>query len=383
MSPCMTDEQRMIRDTARDIARKVLAPGAAAREAAGEIEPGLRDTLAELGFLGMTIAPDWGEVGADYISYALALMEIAAGDGAVSTMVSVHNAPFLAVLDRYGTGIQKEQWLRPAAEGRFIGSFALTEPQAGTDAAALRSHALRDGDHYVLTGSKQFISSARIGGATIVFAVTAPGAGKRGISAFYVENDTPGFIVGAAEAKLGQKASDTCALSFEDLRIPAGNRIGDEGQGYSIALSSLEAGRIGIAAQSVGMAQAAFRIALDYSQDRTSFGKPLIEHQAMSFRLADMDARIEAARQLVLNAARLKDAGASCLREAAIAKLIASEMVEAVTSAAIQALGGYGYLEEYGLARIYRDQRVCQIYEGTSDVQRMIIARHFNSGASA
>lgn len=377
----LTDEQRMIRDTAREIARDLLAPGAAAREASGEIEIEVRRSLADLGFLGMTIAPEKGGVGADYVSYALALMEIAAGDGAVSTMVSVHNAPFLAILDTFGTQDQQERWLYPAAQGRFIGCFALTEPHAGSDAAALRSRASRDNDDFVVNGAKQFITSARIGGATIAFAVTDPDAGKRGISAFYVENGTPGFRVGPTETKLGQNASDTCGISFENMRLPAANLIGEEGQGYSIALSALEAGRVGIAAQCVGMATAAFDVAKDYAFERVAFGRPIIEHQAVSFRLADMDARIEAARQLVLNAARLKDAGQPCLREAAIAKLMASEMVETVASAAIQVLGGYGYLEEFGLARIYRDQRVCQIYEGASDIQRMIIARQFRPGA--
>lgn len=373
----------MIRDMARGFARDRLAPGAAAREAKGEIEPEIRRELADLGFLGMTVPEPDGGVGADYVSYALALMEIAAGDGAVSTMVSVHNAPFCAILQRFCTPEQKENWLRPAAAGAFIGCFALTEPQAGTDASALRARATRTNDGYRLNGAKQFISSARIGGATIVFALTDPAAGKKGISAFYVPQDTAGFTVAEPERKLGQRASDTCALTFEDAFVPADHLIGDEGRGYAIALSSLEAGRIGIASQSVGMAQAALDAAVAYAADRSAFGKPIFDHQGVSFRLADIDAGIEAARQATLNAARMKDAGLPCLREASIAKLVASQTAERAASAAIQTLGGYGYLADYPVERIYRDVRVCQIYEGTSDVQRIVIARELLKSASA
>lgn len=374
----LTEDQTMIRDTARAFARDRLAPGAIAREAAAEIEPEIRAELGELGFLGMTIDPDWDGVGADYVSYALALEELAKGDGAVSTMVSVHNAPFLAILDRFACDTQKEAWLKPAARGEHIGCFALTESHAGSDASALRTKAIKHNDRYVVNGAKQFISSARIGGATIIFAVTDPDAGKRGLSAFYVSNDTAGFIVAKVEEKLGQKASDTCALSFDDMEIPIENRIGEEGDGYRIALSSLETGRIGIAAQAVGMAQAAFDAALAYSRERQSFGEAIFDHQAVQFRLADMETEIEAGRQLVLNAARLKDAGVPCLREAAMAKLFTSEMAEHVCSGAIQTLGGYGYLSEYGIEKIYRDVRVCQIYEGTSDIQKILIARQMD-----
>lgn len=371
----LTDEQVMIQDAARSFARDKLAPTAAAREAAAEIPKDIRDGLAEMGFLGMTIAEDKGGAGADYVSYALALMEIAWGDGAVSTMVSVHNAPFLAILDRFADPEQQERWLRPAAQGDFIGCFALTESQAGSDAGSVRTKATRRGNGWVVNGSKQFISSARIGGATILFAVTDPSAGKKGISAFIAANDAPGFSVAKVESKIGQRASDTCALSFDDMELDADALIGAEGQGYSIALSSLETGRIGIAAQSVGMAQAAFDHALAYARERQTFGKPIFEHQAVQFRLADMDTQIEAARQMVLNAARMKDAGIPCLREAAMAKLFASEMAERVCSDAIQTLGGYGYLSDYPVERIWRDVRVCQIYEGTSDIQKLIIAR--------
>nr|BAH89552.1 acyl-CoA dehydrogenase [uncultured bacterium] len=375
MTGIFTEEQVMIRDTARQFALEKLAPGAAAREAAGRIEAEIIEEMGTLGFLGMTVPEELGGVGADYVSYALSLMELAAGDGAVSTMMSVHNAPFCAILQRFASPEQQDAWLKPAAQGAFIGCFALTEPGTGSDAAAIKARAARSNDGYVLNGAKQFITSARIGGATIAFAVTDPDAGKKGISAFYIEQANPGLIVAEPERKLGQKASDTCALTFEDLRLDAGALIGEEGQGLAIALSSLEAGRIGIASQSVGMAQAALEYATAYALERVTFGKPIFEHQAVAFRLADMDAQVEAARQLVLNAARTKDLGQPCLREASIAKLIASQTAERVISDAIQTLGGYGYLSEYPVERIYRDARVCQIYEGTSDVQRINISR--------
>ncbi|MEM9303086.1 MAG: acyl-CoA dehydrogenase family protein [Pseudomonadota bacterium] len=373
-----TDEQRMIHEAARDFSREVLAPGAVARESAGEIESAVLSGLSELGFLGMTVPEADGGVGADYVAYALALMEIAAGDGAVSTMVSVHNAPFCAILQRFASPEQKQRWLTPAAAGEFIGAFALTEPHAGSDAAALRTRARRENGEYVISGSKQFITSGRIAGASLAFAVTDPDAGKKGISCFYVPAETPGLSVAKTEEKLGQKASDTSALAFDDMRLGEEYRIGDEGQGYAIALSSLETGRIGIAAQSVGMAQAAFDCALTYARERESFGKPIFEHQAVQFRLADLETELEASRQLTLHAARLKDAGEPCLREACMAKLFASEVAEKVCSGAIQTLGGYGYLADYPVEKIYRDVRVCQIYEGTSDIQKLIIARQMS-----
>ncbi|MEP2783169.1 MAG: acyl-CoA dehydrogenase family protein [Pseudoruegeria sp.] len=370
-----TDIQTMIQNAARDFAQNVLAPGAALREKNGAIEPDVIAQMGDLGFLGITVSEENGGVGADYRSYALALMEIAEGDGAVSTMMSVHNAPFCAVLERFGSDAQRDKWLKPAATGAFIGCFGLTEAHTGSDAKAIKTRAVKTDDGYILNGSKQFISSARIGGATIVFAVTDPDANKHGISAFYVPNETAGFTVGAPEAKLGQKASDTCALTFDDMRVSNDMMLGTEGQGLAIALSSLETGRIGIAAQSVGMAQAALSFAVTYALERTSFGKPIFEHQAIAFKLAEMDAQVEAARQLVLNAAVVKDTGAPCLREASIAKLIASEMAERVCSDAIQVLGGYGYLTDYPLERIYRNVRVCQIYEGTSEIQKINISR--------
>jgi len=371
----LTDEQIMIRDMARGFAEERLAPTARAREKAGRIEPDVIAALAELGFLGMTISPDWGGAGTDYVSYALALMEIAAGDGSVSTMVSVHNSPVCAVLDRFGTDEQKERWLRPLASGRWIGSFALTEPQAGSDASNLRTRARRTNTGYSVSGAKQFISSTRIGRATILFAMTDPDRGKKGMSCLIVANDTPGFEIVRVEEKLGQKASDSCALAFTDMAVPAEDRIGEEGEGYAIALSSLEAGRIGIAAQAVGLADAAYRRALAYAQERDAFGGPIFDLQAVQFRLAEMATDLEAARALVLNAAGMKDAGQPCLKEACMAKLFAGQAAERIASEAIQVLGGYGYLADYEVERIYRDQKVCQIYEGTNDIQKLIIAR--------
>ncbi len=373
----LTEDQRQIYEVARQFAHEVLAPGASAREAAALIEPEVRAQLGQLGFLGMTVDPQWDGAGTDYVSYALALMAVAEGDGAVSTMMSVHNAPFCAILERFGNADQKERVLKPAARGEFIGAFALTESHAGSDASAIRTRAERRGDHYVVNGSKQFITSGKIGGWTVVFAVTDSHNPKRGISAFLVKNDSPGFSVTNVEKKLGQRASDTCSLAFDNLEVPVENLIGAEGEGYKIALSSLEAGRIGIASQSIGMAQAALDCAIAYGKERQAFGRSLLEHQAVSFRLADAKTKLEAARQLVLHAARLKDAGQPALETACMGKLFASEVAEQVCSAAIQTLGGYGYVEDFPLERIYRDVRVCQIYEGTSDVQKIIIARGF------
>ena len=371
----LTEEQQLIAEAARRFAEGVLAPGAEAREKAGTIEPAVIRGLAEIGLLGMTVAQVYDGVGADYVSYALALMEVARGDGAVSTMMSVHNAPFCAILERYGSEEQKDTLLRPGARGEFIGAFGLTESQAGSDASALRTRAVREGDDYVLNGSKQFITSGRIAKWVVVFAVTDPEHPKRGISAFLVDTASPGFSVSKVEKKLGQRASDTCSLQFDGVRVPARLRIGAEGEGYRIALSSLEAGRIGIAAQSVGMADAALAMAIRYAGERRAFGRAIAEHQAVSFRLVDAKTRLEAARQLVLSAARLKDAGQPCLEQACMAKLLASETAEAVCSAALQTFGGYGYVEDFPVERIYRDVRVCQIYEGTSDIQKIIIGR--------
>jgi alkylation response protein AidB-like acyl-CoA dehydrogenase len=325
--------------------------------------------------MGMTAPEEQGGAGADYVSYALALMEIAAADGALSTILSIQNSLIVSALLKDGSLEQQRRYLPDLISGQMLGAFALTETDAGSDASAIRTRATQADGGYVLNGSKQFISSGKIAGLAIVFAVTDPEAGKKGISAFLVPTDRRGYIVDKVEHKLGQQASDTCSLRFDNLSIEPELRLGAEGEGYRIALSNLEAGRIGIASQSVGMAQTALEIAVAYAKDRRSMGKAIIEHQAVGFRLADLAARLEAARQLVLHAASVKDSGAPCLTEASMAKLVASETAEAVCSGAIQTLGGYGYLEEFTLAKIYRDVRVCQIYEGTSDIQRMVIAR--------
>jgi len=371
----LTEAQTMVRDTARDFARGRLAPATRSWEAAGAFPPDVLQEMGALGFLGMTVPEEWGGAGLDYVSYALALMEIAAGDGALSTLMSVNNAPVCAILLAAGSERQKNEYLRSLAKGEMIGAFALTEPHAGSDAASLRTSARRVDGGYVLNGTKQFITSGAIAGVAITFAVTDPAAGKRGLSAFLVPAGTKGLRVGRLESKLGQRASDTAQLVYEDVFVDEWLRIGAEGEGYRIALANLETGRIGIAAQSVGMASAALEHALAYARDRQAFGKPLTEHQAVAFRLADMATEVEAARQLVLHAASLKDSGAPCLKEACMAKLFASESAERVASAAVQVLGGYGYVEDYLVEKIYRDVRVCQIYEGTSDIQRLLIGR--------
>lgn len=371
----LTDIQTMIRESVREMAAERIAPNVQAWEEAGAYPREIFAELAAMGLMGMTTPEAYGGAGADYVSYALALQELAYADGGLSTVVSVHNAPVIAAILKEGDEAQKQRFLPSLCAGEIIGAFALTESQAGSDASALRTRAARVDGGYRIDGSKQFITSGRIGGVTIVFAVTDPGAGKRGLSAFLVPNDRPGFSVGKVEHKLGQKASDTCALNFDNLFVEEDLRLGAEGDGYRIALANLEAGRIGIAAQSVGMARSALDKAVVYAKERETFGRAIFEHQAVGHRLADMAARLEAARQLVLHAAALKDAGQPCLKEASMAKLVAAETAEQVCSAALQTLGGYGYLEEYGIAKIYRDVRVCQIYEGTSDVQRMVIAR--------
>ncbi len=370
-----TDPNDLIIDTARRFAQERLAPGAAAREQAGRIEPEIIRELGEMGFLGATNSSDWGGSEIPYETYAQVIEELAAGDGSVSTLVSVHNAPTCEILEKFGTAEQKERWLRPMASGQAVSSFGLTESHAGSDASGIRTKAVRNDGGYIINGSKQFISNASIGHTTILFAVTDPSAGKKGISAFIVGNDTPGFKVARVEHKLGQKASDSCALNFDDMQVSEDQRIGEEGQGLRIALSTLESGRIGIAAQSVGMARAALDYAVAYARERKQFGKPILDHQAVAFRLVDAKTQLAAARELTLKAARLKDAGKPALEAAAMAKLFASEAAERICSAAIQTLGGYGYLADYPVERIYRDVRVCQIYEGTSDVQKVILSR--------
>ena len=362
-------------DMVRRFAQERLAPHAAAREKAGRIEPEIIRELGELGVFGATTPAQWGGSEIDPVTYALMLEEIAAGDGAVSTMVSVHNSPTCVVIDHYGTDAQKDRWLRPLASGEAVGSFALTEPQAGSDASNLRTRAIRKGDRYVINGAKQFISNADHPGNAVLFAVTDPSAGKKGLSCFVVDKSMPGFSVAKKEEKLGQKASDTCALSFQDMEVSEDQRIGAEGEGYRIALSTLESGRIGIAAQSVGMARAALDYAVGYAKERQAFGGRIIDFQAVGFRLVDAKTRLEAARQMTLYAARLKAEGRPAIEAACMAKLFASETAEAVCTVAIQTLGGYGYLADYPVERIYRDVRVCQIYEGTSDVQKLILQR--------
>jgi alkylation response protein AidB-like acyl-CoA dehydrogenase len=372
----LTDTQEQIRESVRSFARTEIAPHAAEWEQAGAYPRRIFEDLAYLGLMGMTAPPECGGAGADYVSYALALMELAAADGGLSTVVSVHNAPVIAALLREANDEQRNVWLPRLCSASSIGGFALTEAGAGTDAAAIRTQARLTGSDYVLNGSKQFITSGRLADLVLTFAVTNPAAGKKGLSAFLVPTDRPGYGVAKVESKLGQRASDTCSLTFDDMQIEPTLRLGAEGEGYRIALSNLEIGRIGIAAQSIGMAQSALDIAVAYAKERVSFGQPIIAHQAVGHRLADLAASLEAARQLVLHAAALKDAGRPCLSEACMAKLVASETAEKVCSGSLQTLGGYGYLEDYRVAKIYRDARVCQIYEGTSDVQRLIIARY-------
>lgn len=365
----------MILEMGRKFSAERLAPRAAEREKAGAIEPEIVAELGELGILGATTPGQWDGSELDPVTYALLLEEIAAGDGSVSTLVAVHNSPTCEVLAKYGTEVQKSRWLPPLARGLHVGSFALTEPQAGSDASNLRTRAVKRGGRYVIDGAKQFISNAALPGSIVLFAVTDPGAGKHGISCFIADKSTPGYTVLRKEAKLGQKASDTCALAFASMEVPEDQRIGAEGEGYKIALSTLESGRIGIAAQSTGMARAALEAAIAYARDRTAFGTPIIRHQGVGFRLVEAKTKLQAARQLTLHAAQLKAAGENALEAACMAKLFASETAEAVCSAAMQTLGGYGYLADYPVERIYRDVRVCQIYEGTSDVQKIILQR--------
>ncbi|MCF8466762.1 MAG: acyl-CoA dehydrogenase family protein [Sneathiella sp.] len=372
----LSEEQTMIRDMARDFAARRLAPNSVSWEEEGAIPRSVLNEMGALGLMGMTVPEAYGGAEADFVSYALALMEIAGGDGAVSTVMSVNNSPCCAALLKEGTEAQKQAFLAPLAKGAEIGAFCLTEPQAGSDASALKTRARREGDHYVLNGLKQFITSGKIGGIALVFAVTDPDAGKKGISCFIVPTISEGYRVVSVEKKLGQKASDTCQIAFEDVHIPVANMLGAEGAGYRIALANLETGRIGIAAQSVGMAGAALAHAIAYAKERRTFDKAIIEHQAVGFRLADMATKLEVARQMVLHAATLKDAGIPCLTEASMAKLFASEMAEEVCSGAIQTLGGNGYIADYPVEKIYRDVRVCQIYEGTSDIQKLVIARN-------
>lgn len=371
----LTPDQEAIRDALRDFAQAELWPHAARWDREKTFPREALRGLAALGAYGVCVPQDWGGAGLDYLALALVIEEIAAGDGGTSTVISVTNCPVNAILMCYGNAAQKKQWLTPLAQGDMLGAFCLTEPHTGSDASALRTTAVKDGDAYVINGVKQFITSGQNGDVAIVIAVTDKGAGKKGMSAFLVPTNAPGYVVARLEDKLGQHSSDTAQINFDNCRIPAQNLIGQEGEGYAIALGGLEGGRIGIAAQSLGMARSALEVAIAYAKDRQSFGQPLFNHQAVGFRLAECATQLEAARQLTWHAAALRDAGRPCLKEAAMAKLFASEMAEKVCSAAIQTLGGYGYVNDFPLERIYRDVRVCQIYEGTSDVQKMLIQR--------
>jgi butyryl-CoA dehydrogenase len=371
----LNEEQQLLRDTLRAFAREELAPHAAQWDREHIFPRDALKALGRLGALGIVVPERWGGAGMDYLSLAVALEEIAAGDGSTSTIVSVQNSVVCGPIAAFGTDAQKEKYLRRVAGGDSLGCFCLTEPQAGSDAATIATRADKRGDRYVLNGIKQFITSGKNADVAIVFAVTDKSAGKKGMSAFIVDTKTPGYIVARVEEKLGQRASDTAQIVFDNCDVSAADLLGREGDGYRIALANLEAGRIGIGAQAVGMARAAFDAALAYARERKSFGKPIVEHQAISFKLADMAVEIEAARQLIWHAAALRDAGEPCLKEASMAKLFASEMAERVCSAALQIHGGYGYVTDFPVERFYRDVRVCQIYEGTSEIQRLVIGR--------
>ena len=373
----LSEDHRAVQEAVRQYVQAEIAPHAAAWDKSHQFPAAQLRGLAALGCYGVAVPTELDGAGLDYLALALILEEIAAGDGATSTIVSVTNCPVNSILMAFGNAEQKERFLKPLARGDMLGAFCLTEPHVGSEAGGLKTTAVleKGSDHYVLNGVKQFITSGRNGDVAIVMAVTDKAAGKRGISAFLVPTKTPGYTVARIEDKMGQHASDTAQILFENCRVPAANRLGEEGQGLKIALSGLEGGRIGIASQAVGMARAAFECALAYSKERRAFGVPIFEHQAVQFKLADMATKIEAARQLIWHAATLKDAGLPCLKEAAMAKLMASEMAEAVCSGAIQVLGGYGYVSDFPVERIYRDVRVCQIYEGTSEVQKILIGR--------
>ena len=371
----LDDDHRAVQDAVRTYVQDRIAPNAARWDREHHFPQAELRGLAELGCYGVAVPAEWDGAGLDYLALAIILEEIAAGDGGTSTVVSVNNCPVCSILMTWGSDAQKQRWLKPLARGQMLGAFCLTEPHVGSQADGLRTTAVRDGGSYVLDGVKQFITSGKNGDVAIVMAVTDKAAGKRGISAFIVPTKTPGYTVARIEDKMGQHSSDTAQIIFDACRVPAENLIGDEGLGLKIALSGLEGGRIGIGAQSLGMARAAFEAALAYSKERVAFGQRIFEHQAVQFRLAEMATKIEAARQLIHHAASLKDAGKPCLKEAAMAKLFASEMAEQVCSAAIQVFGGYGYVSDFPVERIYRDVRVCQIYEGTSDVQKILIGR--------
>jgi alkylation response protein AidB-like acyl-CoA dehydrogenase len=372
----LTEDQRMVRDAARAFAQGQLAPHAAQWDREGRLPDEVVQQMGELGLLGMLVPAELGGSRTDDLAYALAIEEVAAGCASCSTLMSVHNSVGCVPILKYGSAAQQAQWLPRLASGEVIGAFCLTEPQSGSEADAMTTRAVRDGDSWVLNGAKQFTTNGARAGMAIVFAVTDPELGKKGLSAFIVDTRTPGFTVARKEEKMGIRASDTCAINLENCRVPAANLLGQRGEGLKIALSNLEGGRIGIAAQAVGIARAALDAAKAYAAERRQFGKPIAEHQAISHMLADMHTRLNAARLLVHHAARLRTAGQPCISEASQAKLFASETAEWVCSKAIQIHGGYGFLEDYPVARHYRDARITQIYEGTSEIQKIVIARH-------
>jgi butyryl-CoA dehydrogenase len=371
----LPEDHQAVQDAVRSYVQAEIRPHAAAWDKSHQFPAAQLKGLAELGCYGVAVPAEWGGAGLDYLALSVILEEIAAGDGATSTVVSVNNCPVCSILMAFANPDQKTKFLRPLARGEKLGAFCLTEPHVGSEAGGLKTTAVLQGDHYVLNGVKQFITSGKNGDVAIVMAVTDKAAGKKGISAFIVPTNSPGYIVSRIEDKMGQHASDTAQINFDNCQIPTANLLGEEGQGLKIALSGLEGGRIGIASQAIGMARAAFEAALNYSKQRSSFGQIIFNHQAVQFKLTDMATQIEAARQLTQHAASLKDAGRPCLKEAAMAKLFASEMAERVCSDAIQVFGGYGYVSDFPVERIYRDVRVCQIYEGTSEVQKILIGR--------
>jgi butyryl-CoA dehydrogenase len=382
MEDVMLDQEHaLVKKAAADFAQRRIAPEAAGWAEQKAVPRTVLRAMADLGYLGIMVPLEAGGAGMGALAFALVLEEIARGDGACSTIVEAHNSGVVMPLYASGTKEQRERYLAPLLSGEMLGAFCLTEPDAGSDASALKTRARREGEKYVLTGVKQFVTNGATADLAVVFAVTDPDAGKRGISAFLVRTDQPGYRVLRREVKMGQAASDTCQIAFDGVELDAGCRLGSEGEGYRIALANLEAGRVGIAAQAIGMAQSAFDRALRYAHERIAFGVPIIKHQAVAFRLAKMAADIEAARQLTYHAASLKDAGQPCIKETSMAKLIASEMAEQVCSEAIQTFGGAGYIADSEVERIYRDARVTKIYEGTSDIQKLVIARALSAEA--
>ena len=370
-----TSEQNLIRETARGFAARKIAPFAGSWETKGLDRKALLSELGGLGLMGVCVPTEWDGAGADFVSYVLATEEIAGADSGICNMMNVHNSPVCAALCEYGTETQKRRYLRPLARGELFGAFLLTEPEAGSDAGALKTRAVRKGDRYVINGVKQFITSGRTADIAMILAVTNPEAGRKGITCFITPTDNPGYVVAREEEKLGHRNCDTCQIVLQDMEVPADDVLGDLDAGYKIALANLNSGRIGVAAQAVGVARAALDHAVRYARERSTFGKPIIEHQAIGFKLAEMATRVEAAHQLTLHAARLKDAGIPCLKEASMAKLQASEVAEKVCSDAIQVYGGYGFLNDFPVEKLYRDARVFQLYEGTSEVQKLVIGR--------